>query len=182
MGRLQQEGGIAPPRLVPSPGDPAVGLFPGLLVARQPVAGRAFGNEPAHQVRERQVDEGPGQAREQIGAGHWVAGHQLGDGDRLGVALHQRVQAEIGDVIAVLTPRPSCFAEHNGCGKVKALQSQQVMPDGFFIERAPIYLHEPCQCLDGEQRKPDQPAQEFEVDLADLVRGQYPLQRLPRKR
>src|SRR5204863_6740508 len=45
-----------------------------------------------------------------------------------------------------------------------------------------IYLHEPCQFLDGEQRQPDQPAQEFEVDLAELSGGHHLLQRLSGKR
>src|SRR5438034_6863454 len=82
----------------------------------------------------------------------------------------------------MLNPRPSRFVEHNSCSEVKAFQAQQVMPNGLFIERAPIYLHEPCELLDGEKRKPDQPTEEFEIHLAELSGGDHLVQRLSRKR
>ena len=66
------------------------------------IAGWAFGDEAGHERGERQVDEWPRQARQQIEARDRVAGGEFGHGDRFGVVPNQRVEAEVGDMITVV--------------------------------------------------------------------------------
>jgi len=77
------------------------------------------------------VDKWPGQAREQIEARHRVTGDELRDGDRLGVVPDQGVEAEVGDIVAVVASGPPRFVEDDRRTEATLLQLQQVMLNLF---------------------------------------------------